>query len=140
MTDLKLKAEDLIFELLSNEKYSAINELMDKIRGFGLINDISRYRNAVIEREKEHTTGIGCGIAVAHGKSREVDSLFMALGVSENGIEFGSCDGKPIQLLFLVSNPPEMESEYLEGSASRHNFFIPPLSSPVSITTRSSDR
>ena len=59
------------------------------------------------------STGIGRGVAIAHGKTNAVEKTTVALGVSKEGIPFGSPDGDPVHFLFLVAQPPREQKEYL---------------------------
>ena len=96
-------------------KSSSSNELIEKTPLGNHVKNVDRLKDAVIQREKEQSTGIGGGIAVAHGKCSEVDSVYIALGISKKGIEFDSFDEQPVHLLLLFSNPPHMASEYLQA-------------------------
>ena len=74
----------VVCELESTEKYSAIHELLIKAPVFHQINK-SAFEKIVIEREKKLSTGLGHGVAFAHGKTDSVDKLYVALGISRKG-------------------------------------------------------
>ena len=103
----------VIRDLESRDKYTAIHELICKAPVFRRIDDVDYLEQAVVKREKIQSTGLGNGVAVAHGKCAAVESLVMALGISRDGIEFESMDGQPVRFLFVVANPPGMQLEYL---------------------------
>jgi PTS system nitrogen regulatory IIA component len=50
---------------------------------------------------------------VAHGTTEAVGEIVIALGISEQGIEFDSFDHEPVHLLFIITNPPNKQVEYL---------------------------
>ena len=108
----------VISNLESTEKYSAIHELISRAPVFKKINDISLFESAVVARERKLSTGLGHGVAFAHGKTDIVDRLFVALGISRKGIDYEALDGKPVHLLFMVANPPTGHAEYLKLIAS----------------------
>ena len=58
--------------------------------------------NALLERERIGSTGIGNGVAIPHAKSTSIKTLCAAMGTSQAGIEFDSVDGQPVHLVFLV--------------------------------------
>lgn len=60
---------------------------------------------AIEEREAVLSTGIGHGVAIPHGRSARVGSLLVSAGVLPAAIEFGSLDGLPVRLLFLLVGP-----------------------------------
>lgn len=103
----------VICDLESREKYSAIHELLSKAPVFRQIKNISAFEEVVVEREKKLSTGLGHGVAFAHGKTDVVDSLYIALGISKEGIEYEALDKKPVHLLFIVANPENGHQEYL---------------------------
>ena len=104
----------VICGLESSEKYSAIHELIARAPVFRKIENISRFEKVVEDRERKLSTGLGHGVAFAHGKTEAVDSLYIALGISKKGIEYEALDGEPVHLLFLVANPPDGHVEYLK--------------------------
>ena len=104
----------VVCNLESVEKYSAIHELLSRASIFKHIENISFFEKVVIEREKKLSTGLGHGVAFAHGKTDAVDSLYVALGISREGIEYEALDKKPVHFLFIVANPVDGHMEYLK--------------------------
>lgn len=104
----------VLHEIKSSNKYDAIREVINQAPVFKSISKLQEFENAVISREKIQTTGFGHGIAVAHGKTTEVDDLEIALGISQEGLEFDAMDGQPVHLLFLIANHPDHQVEYLK--------------------------
>ena len=60
---------------------------------------------AVEEREAVLSTGIGHGVAIPHGRSGKVREVLVSAGVSAAPIEYGSLDGAPVRLFFLLIGP-----------------------------------
>jgi mannitol/fructose-specific phosphotransferase system IIA component (Ntr-type) len=60
---------------------------------------------AVEEREAVLSTGIGHGVAIPHGRSGCVGEVRVSAGVSPAPIEYGSLDGAPVRLFFLLVGP-----------------------------------
>ncbi len=77
-----------------------------------------RFRRAVHRREIIETTGIGHGVAIAHGKLPCIDKVRISLGISKDGIDFQSKDGRPVHLLFVISSSPFTQLDYLKALAS----------------------
>jgi PTS system nitrogen regulatory IIA component len=99
--------------LTSNDKFGAIHELIQNTNTFGFCKEVHTFESQVLEREKQQSTGIGKGVAVAHGCMKDAYPVLVALGISKDGIQFQSIDGKPVHLLFLISHAPGKENEYL---------------------------
>jgi PTS system nitrogen regulatory IIA component len=107
------QAGTVVESLESKDKYNAIRELLKKAPIVCDFKDAAEIEQAAIEREKIYTTGIGRGVAIAHGKTKCVEDTIILLGISRKGIDFQSHDGRPVHLLFLIANPPEKTDEYL---------------------------
>lgn len=60
---------------------------------------------AIEEREAVLSTGVGHGVGIPHGRSGRVQNLLVAAGVLPAPIEYGSLDGLPVRLLFLLVGP-----------------------------------
>ncbi|MBN2029236.1 PTS sugar transporter subunit IIA [bacterium] len=104
LSDL-LNKETITISLSHQDKQGVIEELLDLALKTGKINDRSVALKAIMERENLMSTGLEKGVAVPHAKSKAVDDLTTALGISKEGIDFHSADGKPSHLFFLLLAP-----------------------------------
>ena len=105
----------VIPHLHSTDKFSALSELIRNASVFEQIADRDLFEQAVITRERLHTTGFGHGVAVAHGRVAGVQRVLMALGVSRAGIPFDSPDGEAVRLLFVIASPQQVSLDYLQA-------------------------
>ena len=104
--------DGFVYELKSTEKYEAIHELIDESPVFKKMEDRKLFESEVVKREQKQSTGFGRGIAVTHGHT-DTGSILIALGVSCKGIEYDAIDNKPVDLIFMIANPPDRQCEYL---------------------------
>jgi len=106
----------VVWELQGTDKYSAIREIIYRAPIFRSVPnlDLNAFAEKVIDRENIQSTGFGHGVAVAHGRTPEVNASHIALGVSRDGIEYDSFDGEPVHLLFIVANHPDQQMDYLQ--------------------------
>lgn len=102
-----------VCQLRSTSKIEAIKELIKKASVFHIIEDTDQLTEKVIDRENERTTSLGHGIAVAHAQYDGINNVVMALGISNQGIEYQSMDDLPVKLLFLIASSPAYQNEYL---------------------------
>ncbi|MDN5331207.1 MAG: nitrogen system component [Tepidanaerobacteraceae bacterium] len=109
-----LSKDRINLNLKSSDKESVIKELISLLAKTGSITDKEEFFEAVWEREKTYSTGIGMGIAIPHGKSKAVKGAAIAFGKSERGIDFDSLDGKPAYLFFLIAVPEESHDLHLK--------------------------
>ena len=91
--------------LRAQTKRDAIAELVDLLESAHGIDSHGEVLDRVLRREAMMSTGIGNGVAIPHGKSKLVDRMVAACGVSPEGIEFESADGEPARLFILLVAP-----------------------------------
>ncbi|MFH1837258.1 MAG: PTS sugar transporter subunit IIA [Candidatus Omnitrophota bacterium] len=73
---------------------------------------------AVLKREELQSTGVGDGIAFPHARISGWKEMSMAVGISREGINFGSIDDKPVNLIFLFMSPEEEPYIILQAMAT----------------------
>lgn len=113
ITDL-LSQEAIKLNGKSTNKKEAINELVELMSKNGNILDKEKYKQVVLKREEEGSTGIGEGIAIPHGKTNAVLKPGLSAMVVPDGVEFDSLDGKPAKLLFLIAAPDSKDNIHLD--------------------------
>ena len=105
----------VIADLHGSDKYEALRQLIHQAPVFREIGSLHSFEKAVIERETLQSTGLGHGVAVAHGRAPGVKRVLIALGVSHSGIAYESPDGLPVRLLFVIASPPHVSLDYLQA-------------------------
>ncbi|MGN1387146.1 MAG: fructose PTS transporter subunit IIA, partial [Bacillus sp. (in: firmicutes)] len=93
-TDLKGSTQDEI-----------IDEMIEKLDQAGSLHSKAAFKKAIIEREKEGSTGIGMNIAIPHGKSDAVKKASVVFGIKRNGVDWNSLDGTDAKLIFMIAVP-----------------------------------
>jgi len=100
--------ENLIETNLSGEsREEVIDELIEKLDAANVLESKQVYKEAILAREAEGTTGLGMGIAIPHGKSNAVRKPTVAFGISQHGVDWQSLDGSQAQLIFIIAVPEE---------------------------------
>ena len=107
--------ERVTFDLKSQTKKEVIDELIDILVANGKVNDKDAFREAVLKREEEFSTGIGMSIAIPHGKSDSVNEASIVFGRSDAGIDYESMDDLPAHLFFLIAVPMESSDLHLRA-------------------------
>lgn len=98
--DLKMKA---------GNKDEVIRHLAGLLKKAGYVEDLEGYIKDVYLREEEGITGIGGHVAIPHGKSDFVDKVGIAVGRTEQMVEWESYDEEPADLFFLFAVPSNSE-------------------------------
>ena len=113
ITDL-LSTDAIKLNGIANSKQDAINKLVDLMAKNGNLTDKEKYKEVVLKREEEGSTGIGEGIAIPHGKTDAVSKPGLSAMVINDGVEFDSLDGQPAKLLFLIAAPNTKDNVHLD--------------------------
>jgi len=92
----------------------ALNALVDMVHRADLIADKEAFYEAIIDREKIVSTGIGMGVAIPHAKLPAFDHFFVAIGVLHKGIEWNALDHAPVRIIFMIGGPDDKQTEYLQ--------------------------
>ncbi len=112
-----LDASSIVVDLKSTSKPDVISELCQMLQANGQIKDAAPVVDALMQREKLGSTGIGQGVAIPHGKSDSASKLVGALGVSKRGVNFDALDGEPVNVVFLLVAPPDSAGLHLKALA-----------------------
>ena len=107
--------ERVNFDLKSATKSDVLDELIEILFTDGKVTDKKAFKQAVLKREEEFSTGIGMGIAIPHGKSSAVTEASIVFGKSKNGIDYNSMDGQPAYLFFLIAVPEKSDDVHLRA-------------------------
>ncbi|WP_307894212.1 PTS fructose transporter subunit IIABC [Bacillus swezeyi] len=101
--------------LENSQKENVIEELVTVLDQAGKLNDKEGYKEAVINREKQSSTGIGEGIAIPHAKTASVKEPAIAFGRSKEGVDYESLDGQPSHLVFMIAATDGANNTHLEA-------------------------
>lgn len=110
-----LSADVIKIPLEAKEKYQIIEELVDLLSRAGRLENRDMALNAVIERERQMSTGMGDGIAIPHAKTDAVRKLMVAFGIARHDVDFQAIDGKPVRLFFLLVGPTDQTGPHLKA-------------------------
>lgn len=100
-----------------SNKEEAIDHLVNLLDQSGKLNDKEIYKESVLNREKQSTTGIGDGVAIPHGQSEGVKTAGLSAMVVKEGLDFKSLDGQPTYLFFMIGAPKDSEGAHLQALA-----------------------
>jgi len=109
-----LKIDTVLIDLNSSSKMSVIDELIQVLDQAGKLNDQQQFKEAILTREGQSTTGIGEGIAIPHAKTAAVKTPAIAFGRSKDGIDYESLDGQPAHLFFMIAASEGANNAHLE--------------------------
>lgn len=115
-----MKISDILDEsvvrvhLKGKSKDEIINEMIAIVNHSNKITDIEKVREAIFEREKIMSTGVGNGFAIPHGKSDAVLDIVAAFAITEEPIDYESLDEQPVHLIFLLVGKDSMVGPHIK--------------------------
>lgn len=107
--------ERLVLFLNVDKRDEALDQLVSLLEREGKLKNAKVFQNAILEREKIVSTGIGLGVAIPHAKLQGYDEFFIAIGIqTKKGIEWNALDNAPVRLIFMIGGPENKQTEYLK--------------------------
>lgn len=106
----------VVAQLRAPTKRQVLQELARRAAALTGIGD-KRIYDALAERERLGTTGIGTGVAVPHCRLPELTRLYGMFARLERPVPFEAIDDQPVDLVFLLLAPTEAGAEHLKALA-----------------------
>ncbi|WP_106449340.1 PTS fructose transporter subunit IIABC [Trichococcus alkaliphilus] len=125
INDILLK-ELMIMDLQATTKEGVIDEMIAGLATNGIINDAVVYKEGIMKRESQTSTGLGDGIAMPHAKNKAVIKPAVVFAKSAAGVDYASLDGQPAHLFFMIAAPEGANNVHLEVLASLSRLLINP--------------
>lgn len=79
--------------------------------------------DCLINRERLGSTGVGKGIAIPHCRLQGNQETLVAMLRLQQGIDYDSIDGKPVDILFAMVVPEDAGEEHLKALAQLAKMF-----------------
>lgn len=111
-----LTSEAILPSLRANTKKQALQELSEKAAEISGL-PARQIFDALLQRERLGSTGIGNGIAIPHGKLARIKTIFGIFARLERPIDFDALDGAPVDLIFLLITPESSGADHLKALA-----------------------
>ena len=111
-----LTPEAVIPALRVNAKKQALQELSERAASVSGLAAREIF-DALLQRERLGSTGVGDGIAIPHGKLAKCGRIFGIFARLERPIDFEALDGLPVDLMFLLIAPENAGADHLKALA-----------------------
>ena len=109
-----VKSDYVFLDLVGKDKYDVIHQIIRRVKKMDQIQDLKRFEEEVVRREKEIPTGLQMGAALPHARSRVVKQIVMAFARLKKGVDFGADSNEPARLIFLFGVPNDEINDYLK--------------------------
>ncbi len=126
-----LKKEYCFYPIIGTDKHSVLADLVKKFSsalGYSEKEELEML-SAVENREALGSTGLEQGVAIPHAKMASLEKPLVAVGVLKDSVDYGSVDGKPTKVLFLVLGSDEYPNEHVQVLAEiaklvKNSYFL----------------
>jgi len=108
-----LQKEAILEDLVSTDKKGILEELVAPVAKVANVSEDGLVK-VLLERERLGSTGIGGGVGIPHGKLKNIENIVLGFGLSRNGVDFESMDGKPTHVFFLLVTPENSTGLHLK--------------------------
>ncbi|MBM7599324.1 PTS system fructose-specific IIC component [Virgibacillus halotolerans] len=125
ITDL-LRQDIMILDMQATEKEPAIDEMIASLNQHGVLNNAEQFKEAILNREAQSSTGLGDGIAMPHAKTGAVNQPTVLFAKSKQGVNYDSLDGQPAFYFFMIAVPEGGNDTHLQTLAALSRKLIDP--------------
>jgi len=125
-----------ITDLLSAERVQCCNDIGSKKRLLEYVGELlasssprlsqTEIFDALINREKLGSTGLGQGVAIPHGRMEGLEQPVCAFVKLGTPIDFDAADNQPVDLVFTLLVPQDSTEEHLQVLSTIAEIFSNP--------------
>ncbi len=112
-----LDRDAIIEDLSGGSKEKILEELVKPVVSKNKELKLKKIVDILLEREELGSTAIGDGVAIPHGKIKDIQEIMVSFGRSKKGVEFDAVDGNPVHLFFTVLAPESSMGMHLKALA-----------------------
>lgn len=100
-----ISTSTILADLEIDNKNDLLHKMVDVLKEQVNDEQLKDIRDAVFEREKIMSTGVGKNLAIPHGKVGSIEKNYASFAVLKEPIDFDSIDDKPVTMAFLLVGP-----------------------------------
>jgi fructose-specific phosphotransferase system IIA component len=109
-----LKPEYVQINLQADSKEHLLDAMIALAAKNPAVTDIEKVKQAIFDREKIMSTGVGKGFAIPHGKTDAVEDIVIAFAVTASPVEYESMDHEPVRLVLLLVSRENLVGQRLK--------------------------
>ncbi|MDP1880093.1 MAG: fructose PTS transporter subunit IIA [Parachlamydiaceae bacterium] len=113
----------LVLFLNATTRDEVLSQMVQNLFNAGKLNHQEQFLQAILDREKIVSTGIGLGIAIPHAKLASYNEFFIVIGILDKPVQWNALDGAPVRMVFMIGGPDDKQTEYLQILSSLTQFL-----------------
>ncbi len=118
-----IKQENIACDVDAQSKKRALEAVSSLISSHNGSINANEIFDSLIAREKLGATGLGYGVAIPHGRLKNIDTIVAAFIKLKDAIDYDSIDKKPVDLIFALLVPEDAADEHLQTLAMLAKMF-----------------
>ena len=111
-----IRPHAVLSSLKAGSKKQVLQALAERAAGLTGVDE-KAILDALVQREKLGSTGVGNGVAIPHGKLPKLGNVFGLFARLERPVDFEALDGQPVDLIFLLLAPEGAGADHLKALA-----------------------
>jgi PTS system nitrogen regulatory IIA component len=115
LSDL-IQPNSVVASLKATSKKQAIQELSEKAAEITGLDERTIFET-LLQRERLGSTGVGGGVAIPHGKLKQLERIHGIFARVAHPIDFEALDDQPVDLIFLLLAPESAGADHLKALA-----------------------
>lgn len=119
-----LRKDVMLLDLAATEKTAVIEEMIARLVEQGYVSDFETFKEGILKREAQTSTGLGDGIAMPHSKNAAVKEATVLFAKSKKGVDYESLDGQPTDLFFMIAAPEGANDTHLAALAELSQYLM----------------
>ncbi|PHV56491.1 PTS fructose transporter subunit IIC [Streptococcus macedonicus] len=119
-----LRKDVMILDLKATSKEAAIDEMITSLVEHGVVTDFDAFKQGIMNREAQTSTGLGDGIAMPHAKNAAVKEATVLFAKSATGVDYEALDGQPTYLFFMIAAPDGANDTHLAALAELSKYLL----------------
>jgi len=109
-----LDEKTVLLDVPGSDKSNVLNTIITALESKVDEQTLTNIREAVLEREQIMSTGVGKGLAIPHGKVKNLNDSHAVFARLASPIEYNAIDDEPVQLIFLLIGPKSSNSLHIK--------------------------
>lgn len=100
-----LNEKTVLPNLKVSDKAEILERLISSLEDFVSNGELQEIKEAVFERERIMSTGVGKGLAIPHGKAAGINQTYAAFTILAEPVDYEAIDSEPVDMVFLLVGP-----------------------------------
>ncbi len=109
-----LNTQTILPNLEASDKAEVLDKMVSSLEDKVSNGELEKIKEAVFEREKIMSTGVGKGLAIPHGKAAGIEQTYAAFAILKDPVDYEAIDDQPVDMVFLLVGPQASNSLHIK--------------------------